>query len=99
MPGAARHEELLAGVRPRPRSPKRWEEVLQDLEEKKPKVVVMAFPCSPWSNRTYFQRNQERVRERQLRERVLLRFVAAVAKVQERHGGAWLAENPKSSRA
>ena len=73
--------------------------MLQDIKTKKPKLVVMAFPCSPWSNLTYFQKDQARVRERQLRDRPFLRFVSKVAKVVKDYGGAWLIENPRWSRA
>ena len=65
------------------RSPKRRQEVSRGLEVKKPKMAVIACPCCPWSILTYFQRDQEKVRARQLRDRVLLRLAAAAAKAQE----------------
>eukprot|EP00959_Pyramimonas_sp_CCMP1952_P227332 4752874-Pyramimonas_sp.AAC.1 len=61
------------------RNPKRRKEVLQELEVKQPKVVMMPFPCSPWSNLTYFKKDPLKVRERQFHDRPFLRFVRDVA--------------------
>eukprot|EP00959_Pyramimonas_sp_CCMP1952_P282824 5912112-Pyramimonas_sp.AAC.1 len=51
------------------RSPKNRREVMQDIKTKKPELVPMAFPRSPWSKPTYFQKDQAKVQERQDRER------------------------------
>eukprot|EP00959_Pyramimonas_sp_CCMP1952_P448386 9389002-Pyramimonas_sp.AAC.1 len=40
------------------RSPKKRHEVLQDIKTKQPKLLLMAFPCGPWSNLTYSQKDQ-----------------------------------------
>eukprot|EP00959_Pyramimonas_sp_CCMP1952_P165494 3459562-Pyramimonas_sp.AAC.1 len=46
-------------------SPKKRREVMQDIMTKKPKLVLMVFPRSPWSNPTYFLEGQAKVQERQ----------------------------------
>eukprot|EP00959_Pyramimonas_sp_CCMP1952_P339283 7106138-Pyramimonas_sp.AAC.1 len=61
-------------------------------------MVFMAFPCGPWSNLTYFQKDQAKFRERQDRDRPFLRFVKDATKVVETYGGAWAIENPRWSR-
>ena len=72
------------------RLPKKRKEVLQDIRAKKPKLVLMAFPCGPWSNLTYFQKDQAKVQARQERDRPFLRFVKEVAKLVRSYGGAWM---------
>eukprot|EP00959_Pyramimonas_sp_CCMP1952_P038827 812766-Pyramimonas_sp.AAC.1 len=75
---------------------------MQDIETKKPKLVLMAFPCSPWSNLTSLPEGPgglAKVQERQDRDRPFLRFVRDEAKVAKGYGGAWLIENPRWSRA
>eukprot|EP00959_Pyramimonas_sp_CCMP1952_P399083 8362540-Pyramimonas_sp.AAC.1 len=61
-------------------------------------MVLMAFPCGPRSNLTYFQKDQAKARERRYRDRPFLRFAKEVTKVVEDYGGAWMIENPRWSR-
>ena len=62
--------------------------VRSTIEIHKPGLVLMAFPCAPWSQLQRMQKPKvkERVPEKRERDMVFLRFAAEIAKAQLRQG-------------
>ena len=69
------------------------------LMEEAPDVVVMAFPCSPWSPLQNSQRDQERVCQKRREDVVFLRLALEIAQHQISQGRYSVIENPNISRA
>ena len=80
------------------------EKAFQYLEEIDPDVIVLAWPCSPWSTmqnanmRTELQR-EARHRKRRRARRTLLAFDRRVTLGQRSRGAIAIGENPVSSKA
>ena len=83
--------------------PKIQQEAWSYLERSQPDFIMIAWPCSSWSNlqnlnqKTPVQRAALRAKRREAR--ILLHFARRVALWQQNRGGAVLGENPLSSRA
>jgi len=75
----------------------------QAYEEESPDLVVIAFPCSPWSSMQNMQMNtqagKQKVQQKQAEARVLVDFAAALAKRQGEKGKVYVLENPVASKA
>ena len=72
------------------------DQALAQLDLEKPYLVVLAFPCSPWSSLANLlpPRYKDGVRLRQLRDRVLVEFSVEEAFRQLSKGRHFLIENP-----
>ena len=73
------------------------------IQKEKPDVILMAFPCTPWSiiqnmNMTDPWRKMQ-VEKARHEDQPLLDLVVQVARHQENHGKYYVIENPTSSRA
>ena len=85
-------------------SPQCQERAMEHLQEVSPDLLMLAWPCSPWSilqnanQRTPTQRRQLRIRRLRAR-RTLLAFTRRAMLWQRRRGKAVAAENPATSRA
>ena len=71
---------------------------IRKVMEEDPYCLILAFPCGPWSalNRL---RHSATLEKRQEDARVLLQFALLLAKIQQRRGGHFILENPKTSLA
>ena len=80
-----------------------YAEALDYIDRVDPDLLVLAWPCGPWSplqslgNKTPLQRAQLQVKREE--NRTLLRFVRDATLAQRKRGGAVLGENPKPSLA
>ena len=70
----------------------------KQLNEEKPKFVLLAFPCGPWSPLTRL-RQSATLEERQAAGKILIEFALVVAKAVRKWGGHFVVENPKPSAA
>ena len=82
---------------------KDYNEALSYLDRVEPDLLVLAFPCGPWSplqsfnSKTPYQRAQLAAKREE--HRTPLRFVRDASIRQRERGGALLGENPKPSLA
>ena len=82
---------------------KDYEEALAYIDRVDPDLLVLAWPCGPWSplqtlgQKTPFQR--AKLVQKREENRMLLRFVRDASLAQRKRGGAILGENPKPSLA
>ena len=80
-----------------------YEQALEYIDRVAPDLLVLAWPCGPWSplqtlgRKTPLQREQ--LAQKREENRTLLRFVRDAALQQRQRGGALLGENPKPSLA
>lgn len=80
------------------------DQAMDYLEANRPDLVVLAWPCSPWSplqglnQKTWTQRRALAAKRRQSR-RTFLSFVRRVTHWQRARGGAVIGENPAASQA
>jgi hypothetical protein len=68
------------------------------LESESPDLVVLAFPCGPWSVLQNMQKTKNLVKEKQDADRVFLCFAAKVAKWQQDRDRFFMIENPAASQ-
>jgi hypothetical protein len=71
---------------------------LRQIDKEKPFLVVLAFPCGPWSAlmRLNPSKNLEQLRAE---GRVLIQFALDLARLQAKNGRHFLLENPGTSEA
>ena len=86
------------------KNPDHGKELKRDLEIWKPRLAIIEFPCTVWSQLQHINCGSGARRKRlwkQLREeeRPLLELTEQIFDIQVRHGGDALAENPMSSLA
>ena len=83
--------------------PEDYKSALEYIDRVEPDLLVLAWPCGPWSqlqglgHKTPYQR--QKLEEKRMENRTLLRFVRDAALRQRRRGGALLGENPYASLA
>ncbi len=74
--------------------------VLDLIDTYKPRLVIIGFPCTPWSSLTEWSYGRARRRELEVwrnREMCHLHFTEHVAKGQVDSGDGCVAENPRDS--
>ena len=80
-----------------------YQAALNYIDRIEPHLLVLAWPCTVWSQLQELGRQtplrRHRLRLARTRQRKLLRFVRDAALRQRRRGGAILGENPYTSRA
>ena len=79
------------------------QEALEYLDREDPDLLVLAWPCTVWSQLQTLGRKTfdqlQRLAERRQEQRVLLDFVQEASRRQRSRGGAILGENPWTSKA
>ena len=82
-------------------SPERRATPLQKIKEEKPYMVILAFPCAPWSGAQASSeaRGCLRLLRDRLEHTVLVKFAVGVAKLQLASGRHFIIENPASARS
>ncbi|HIG16142.1 MAG TPA: hypothetical protein EYQ31_01950, partial [Candidatus Handelsmanbacteria bacterium] len=79
---------------------KEWRSwVMQQVKEKRPKLLVIAFPCNPWSVLTHIQKDRTKVAQRRQNDRAFLTFVEELCQLQRELGGHYVVENQVNSIA
>ena len=80
-----------------------YEAALDYIDRVQPDLLVLAFPCTVWSQLQELGRQtplrRHRLLQKRLQQRKLLRFVRDAAFRQRQRGGALMGENPFTSRA
>ena len=83
--------------------PQDREEALEYIDREDPDLLVLAWPCTVWSQlQTLGHKTPEqlqRLSERRQEQRALLEFVYEASRRQRSRGGAVLGENPWTSKA
>ena len=64
-----------------------------------PDLLIMAFPCSPWSSLQNLQRDQAVVAAKRQADRQFLTFARELADLQNSKGKGFVIENPVASKA
>ena len=80
--------------------------ILEEIEVKKPRLVLVEFPCSKWSSLSKFNYHRpskplgrEKLKKLREKEKPLVDFTEKVASLQIPRGDDILAENPENSDA
>ena len=81
--------------------PEHQEQALKLIERTKPYLVVLAFPCGPWSSLQFLNPNVDPLKLEQMQAEALelVRFAIRVAELQLKGDRHYLMENPKGSMA
>ena len=75
------------------------QEAREEVAKFQPDLLVMAFPCSPWSQLQNLQRDKGVVAAKRRRDRTFLAFAREMADYQNSRGKGFLIENPVASKA
>ena len=73
-------------------------EAIHRICQEKPKNLVLAFPCGPWSPLSRLG-SSKTLNERRAEGKVLIEFALILAKMVRKWGGHFVIENPKGSEA